>query len=867
MKNSDLHTKKNEYELNKLQNEAKDLRYAEKTNQVLFEISNAVNTTLDLKELYKSIHEYLKKLLPLPNFYISIVDKEKEKLYFPYCVDEHDGIGEFEVRSFKAQSLTKEVILGKKPLFLTGEALKTREKKGGIAGTTPDAWIGVPLLVSDRVIGVMGIQSYNDPDFFTQKDMDLFVSISNQVAVAIDRKHALEKLKSNEETFRALAENSGDIVMRFDRSYRHLYVSPAIKSVGLTPEDMIGKTYKELGFPEDLVSILEKEIKGVFATKKSGRVEFSIPEGTWFEVLLSPEFSSTDEVVAVITYARDITERKALELQRTSLNRMNQIIINSLNLDDMLDNVLKETQAVFACDRAWIGHFNTKTHEFKLFSEYTLPDWPGALVKNRQVDMSQKSIDKILELAEDGGVAVFNKQAINELNKATIEEYNVKSIIVLPIYVEEDVTWLFGLHHCSKERRWTAADQDFFKQAGQRISDGLSNKFLHSKLKDAKNYINSVINSMPSILIGVNFDFEITGLNSKAEIEAGAKLSEIKGEKLHSVFSYMESHFDKIILAMKDKKVTESRKIPRRINGNLCYENITIYPLIDETVKEAIIRIDDVTDQVRLEEVMIQSEKMLSVGGLAAGMAHEINNPLAGMMQNAQVVKNRLLKDLPANNDAALEAGTSMEAINKYLSKRKIPKMLENINRAGHNAAKIVQNMLSFSHEGVGTRDYNDLSYLIDTTIALAQHDYNLKEKYDFKNIKIVREYDSNLPNVKCKASMIQQVILNILKNGTEAMSEKFDKSENKIKPEFHVRLFKEGKKACIIIKDNGPGMTYDVVKQVFNPFFTTKGPDKGTGLGLSVSYFIIVENHRGEMKVESTFGKGSTFIIKLPIK
>ena len=461
---------------------------------------------------------------------------------------------------------------------------------------------------------------------------------------------------------------------------------------------------------------------------------------------------------------------------------------------------------------------------------------------------------------------MLNQRAVKQLSSATNRVYNLKSMMILPIHVEEDATWLFGLDQCDKEKVWTLAEQDFFKQVGQRITDGLNNMLLHSKLRDAKNYIGSIIDSMPSVLIGVDNDFKITELNSKAENDAGIKISEVEGNKLCSVFPYLESQLGKITHAMKEQQVTGETKVPRQINGDLCYENITIYPLVDETVKGAVIRIDEVTEQVRLEEMMIQSEKMLSVGGLAAGMAHEINNPLAGMMQNAEVIKNRLLKDLPANKDAAFEAGMSMEIIKDYLSKRKIPEMLENIRKAGDNAATIVQNMLSFAHERTGEKELNNLVELIDKTIELAQHDYNLKKKYDFRDIEIIREYDTNLPDIMCEASMIQQVIFNILKNGTEAMFGKFDNVSDKTKPKFLISISKENNRVCIAIEDNGPGMSDDIAKRIFDPFFTTKGPDQGTGLGLSVSYFIITENHRGEITVESIPEQGSIFKIKLPV-
>ncbi len=283
----------------------------------------------------------------------------------------------------------------------------------------------------------------------------------------------------------------------------------------------------------------------------------------------------------------------------------------------------------------------------------------------------------------------------------------------------------------------------------------------------------------------------------------------------------------------------------------------------------------DISGRKKTQEIMVQSEKMLSVGGLAAGMAHEINNPLAGVMQSANVMENRLSKNtnIPANEKAAKAAGTSMEAIHSFMDARDIPRMLETIRNSGERMAKIVENMLSFARRSEADISSYDMTELLDKTLELAGTDYDLKNQYDFKRIKIKKEYEDKLPKVTCESSKIQQVLLNILKNGAHAMQENMENNKDNLKVTrkklcFVLRLKFEAdpNMVRIEIEDNGPGMDEKTSKRIFEPFFTTKPVGVGTGLGLSVSYFIIAENHQGLISVKSTLGLGTTFIIQLPV-
>ena len=385
-------------------------------------------------------------------------------------------------------------------------------------------------------------------------------------------------------------------------------------------------------------------------------------------------------------------------------------------------------------------------------------------------------------------------------------------------------------------------------------------------LRQLRNYLSNIINSMPSVLVGVDREGRVTQWNRQAELATGLTFEKAQSQPLAGIFPRMGDHMESIRTAISEREVISESKIPYTQQGESGFEDITIFPLVANGVEGAVIRMDNVTERVRIEEMMIQSEKMLSVGGLAAGMAHEINNPLAGILQTAEVLASRLGHnlDIPASRKAADAAGITMEAIESFMEMRGIPRMLKAIRESGSRVAAIVDNMLSFARKSDATISSHSLEELIDKTLELAATDYDLKKNYDFKLIEIDKEYAGNLPSIPCEAGKIQQVLLNILRNGAQAMQQGGTE-----KPGFVIRTRLEQRRnmACIEIEDNGPGMDKAVSKRVFEPFFTTKPIGVGTGLGLSVSYFIITENHGGEMSVESTPGHGAKFIITLPVK
>jgi len=330
------------------------------------------------------------------------------------------------------------------------------------------------------------------------------------------------------------------------------------------------------------------------------------------------------------------------------------------------------------------------------------------------------------------------------------------------------------------------------------------------------------------------------------------------------VLPVLRGELGKVKEAVGSRMVKIENRIPRVADGEIRYQDVTVYPLVSNGVEGAVIRVDDVTERVQIEEMMIQSEKMLSVGGLAAGMAHEINNPLGAILQASQNIVRRVSPEFPVNLQVAESCGTNLDAVRRYLEQREVLSFLEDIRESGLRAAKIVENMLAFSRKPEGGGSSTDLAELLERTLVLAGSDYDLKKRYDFRQIEIVRDYAPDTPPVICQAGKIQQVFFNILRNGAEAMRETRDAGRG---PKLVLRVFPEGRMVRVEIEDNGPGMDEAIRKRIFEPFFTTKPPGSGTGLGLSVSYFIVTQDHKGSLAVVSQPGEGSRFIIELPVE
>ncbi|MBU1002641.1 MAG: PAS domain-containing protein [Proteobacteria bacterium] len=385
-----------------------------------------------------------------------------------------------------------------------------------------------------------------------------------------------------------------------------------------------------------------------------------------------------------------------------------------------------------------------------------------------------------------------------------------------------------------------------------------------NELRQGRQYIRSVIDSLPSVFVALDADGTVAQWSSGAQHLAGRPASESIGRPVLELLPQLEPVQGMINKVLSEQRPASLDKLPWKTESGPAIYHLEVYPLQGAPGQGAVLRMDDITTRVHLEDIMVQTEKMMSVGGLAAGMAHEINNPLGGILQGAQNILRRFDPVLPANVEAARKAGLELAALQAYLETRKIPRMLDGIIASGNRAADIVSNMLNFAHSVPACHTSCDLHSLIETVIDLASSDYDLKKRFDFKNIKIVREFAKSIPPLQCTISELEQVLFNLLKNSAQAMNSMPVPPEQ---PCITISTRVSPSHAQVSVSDNGPGIPDKIRARIFEPFFTTKEVGTGTGLGLSVSYFIITNNHGGTLSVDSLPGQGATFTIRLPLE
>ncbi len=352
-------------------------------------------------------------------------------------------------------------------------------------------------------------------------------------------------------------------------------------------------------------------------------------------------------------------------------------------------------------------------------------------------------------------------------------------------------------------------------------------KKLVSILERGKYMWESTFDAISSPVQIISKDYDILRANISLAGIAKSDIRKMIGRKCYEVFAGRDAPCAgcPVLIKSKGKKPSISL-LANKISGREF--EVSAYRYTGDDKGSVILHYRDVSEERRLQREVIQQEKMAAIGMLAGGVAHEINNPLGGIIAFAQLLK-RDAAEYPAIKDD-----------------------LDAIEEAAGRCKKIVADLLDFSRSSrEGELAPTDLNVILEKVFPF------IRREMQSLNVELIFDGAGRLPKVMARADRLQQVFLNLMTNACHSM--------NKGGKLFvSTASLDGGKKVVVKVRDTGHGISPDVRDQIFNPFFTTKEPGKGTGLGLSISYRIVRE-HGGTITFEDVKGGGTEFVVVLP--
>jgi two-component system, NtrC family, sensor kinase len=511
--------------------------------------------------------------------------------------------------------------------------------------------------------------------------------------------------------------------------------------------------------------------------------------------------------------------RTLMEFGRALTNEVRLEPLLGSALDRISQTLLVDRLAVFLEDAARPGQFVLSR------SMGVRPEGPLDL---RFLDPDRLASGRGCLFFESGRTALEEKESVRH----TIEQLDLNYFIACRF--RERTVAVLGLGKTVDGDYLSSEDLELLSTIAGYVAIAIENARLYQSLEQKamqierlKDFSENIVESLKIGVLTVDLDDRVESWNPQLEDLLGIS----RGEALHHKLS--EVLPGDLVAEISGRAASEhvSGIYKFRLHargGQRLIVNASIAPLVGKNGARLgrLILLDDITQRMRLEEQMVQTEKLTSLGLLAAGVAHEVNTPLAVISNYIQMLAKQIPSDDPRQ------------------------KTIERIVKQTFRASEIVNNLLNFSRTGAAEFVEVDLNSVLDETLTLVQHPFKTAR------VNVIKNFTDRLPLVLGSTTRLQQVFLNLFMNARDAMPGG---------GMLEVRTGAQNGSVEVEVTDTGSGIPAEHLHRIFDPFFTTKASGRGTGLGLSVSYGIIKE-HAGKVDVRSTPGKGTSFRLEFPV-